>query len=121
MPDLTATYTSPTVSSPQIFTHALPPPSPPPPSSSASAESRTAALAALQSRLRDLQADINTFLTAKMGEDRAAAAAASASASATAGLEGEESAGKRKREREDEEDEDDFEALERAYGEDVGE
>jgi hypothetical protein len=68
MPSLTAFYTSPTVpsTSPQVFTSQLPPLSSPP-----STQNRVAYLASLQSSLKTLQGDINTFLTQKMEEDNA--------------------------------------------------
>jgi len=71
MPELTATYTPPTSSSesPQTFSHALPTLS-----SEPSTADRTASLSALQTSIRVLQADINTFLTRKMDEEKAAGA-----------------------------------------------
>lgn len=68
MPSLSATYTSPTVSSasPQLFTSKLPALSSPP-----STQGRVAYLAELQTSLKSLQGDINTFLTQKMEEDKA--------------------------------------------------
>jgi hypothetical protein len=69
MSSLTAIYASPSVpsTSPQIFTSALPALSSPP-----STQDRVAYLAALQTSLRTLQGDVNTFLTHKMAEDKAA-------------------------------------------------
>jgi hypothetical protein len=68
MPSLTAIYTSPNVpsTSPQVFTSQLPALSSPP-----STQDRVAYLASLQTSLRTLQGDINTFLTQKMEEDKA--------------------------------------------------
>jgi hypothetical protein len=66
MPSLTATYTSPGAASPQTFTAPLPPALSSPPST----QDRVAYLAELQSSLRTLQGDINTFLTQKMEEDK---------------------------------------------------
>ncbi|KAF2689723.1 hypothetical protein K458DRAFT_291731 [Lentithecium fluviatile CBS 122367] len=65
MPSLTATYTSPT-SEPQTFTQPLPAPS-----SSPSTADRTAYLAFLQSSIRNLQGEVNTFLTQRMEDDKA--------------------------------------------------
>ncbi|CAI6253114.1 unnamed protein product [Periconia digitata] len=107
MPDLKATYTSlPTTTSPhtKTFTHALPPLDPV--TASSSPDDRTVSLAALQNNLKNLQADINTFLTAKMAEDKAAADANAVGASAA----------KRKRGGNNADDDE----LERNYGEDVG-
>lgn len=71
MPPLTATYTSSSATNapsdtPPTFTHPLPaiPASP-------STHDRVAFLAALQSSIRSLQSDINSFLTQKMEEDKA--------------------------------------------------
>ena len=71
MPSLTATYTSPSVpsSSPKIFTSNLPELSSPP-----STKDRVAYLAELATSLKTLQADVNTFLTTKMDEDKAVGA-----------------------------------------------
>jgi hypothetical protein len=69
MSSLAATYTSPNVTSPQTFTAALPALSTPP-----STQDRVAYLAALQSSLKTLQGEINTFLTQKMEDDKAAGA-----------------------------------------------
>lgn len=68
MPSLTATYTSPTVSSvaPKVFTSELPVLSSPP-----STQDRVAYFAELGSSLKTLQNDVNAFLTAKMEEDKA--------------------------------------------------
>jgi hypothetical protein len=66
MASLTATYTSPTSSS-QTFTSALPAlASPPTPTD------RVAYLASLSASLKTLQSDINSFLTQKMADDKAA-------------------------------------------------
>jgi hypothetical protein len=65
MPSLTATYTSPTASTPKVFTSELPTLSSPP-----STQDRVAYLAELSSSLKTLQADVNTFLTQKMEEDK---------------------------------------------------
>ena len=67
MPSLTATYTSPTVSStsPHVFTSDLPALS-----STPSTQDRVAYLAELQSSLKTLQGEVNTFLTQKMEEDK---------------------------------------------------
>ncbi|KAF1836834.1 hypothetical protein BDW02DRAFT_596005 [Decorospora gaudefroyi] len=67
MPSLTATYTSPTSSS-QTFTSDLPALSAPPTTSE-----RVAYLAELSSSLKNMQKDVNEFLTRKMADDKAAA------------------------------------------------
>jgi hypothetical protein len=69
MQSLAATYTAPSATSPQTFTAALPALSTPP-----STQDRVAYLAALQSSLKTLQGEINTFLTQKMEDDKAAGA-----------------------------------------------
>lgn len=69
MPSLTATYSSPTAPEPKVFSTELPALSSPP-----STQDRTAYLAALGSSLKTLQDDVNTFLTQKMEEDKAAGA-----------------------------------------------
>ncbi|KAF2829722.1 hypothetical protein CC86DRAFT_391816 [Ophiobolus disseminans] len=68
MPSITATYTSPTVSSeaPKVFSTHLPALSSPP-----STQDRVAYLAKLSSSMKTLQQDVNTFLTQKMEEDKA--------------------------------------------------
>jgi hypothetical protein len=68
MPSLTATYTSPTVpaSSPHVFTSELPAQP-----SATSTQDRVAYLAALQTSLKTIQGEVNTFLTQKMEEDKA--------------------------------------------------
>jgi hypothetical protein len=69
MPSLTATYTSPGAT-PQTFAASpLPALSSPP-----STQDRVAYLAELQSSLKTLQGDMNTFLTQKMEQDKAAGA-----------------------------------------------
>jgi hypothetical protein len=70
MPSLTATYTSPGAAAPQSFTSSLPALASLPPKT----QDRIAYLAELQSSLRTLQGDINTFLTQKMEEDKAVGA-----------------------------------------------
>ncbi|KAJ4297686.1 hypothetical protein N0V90_005580 [Kalmusia sp. IMI 367209] len=65
MSSLTANYTSP--SSSESFTHNLPTVSANP-----TTPDRTAYLSALQSSVKTLQTDINTFLTQKMEADKAA-------------------------------------------------
>lgn len=68
MPSLTATYTSPThTGSPQTLSADLPALAPQP-----STQDRVAYLDKLQSSLKSVQADVNTFLTQKMEEDKAA-------------------------------------------------
>lgn len=64
MSTLTAAYTSPT------NTHSLSAPLPTASSSSSTTE-RVAFLGNLQSSLKTLQSDINTFLTQKMADDKA--------------------------------------------------
>jgi hypothetical protein len=64
MPSLTATYASPTTSTPKVFTSELPTLSSPP-----STQDRVAYLAELSSLLMTLQSDLNSFLTQKMEED----------------------------------------------------
>ena len=66
MPELTATYASPASES-QTFSAALPSVAAPP-----STADRVAYLAELQSGLKTLQQDVNTFLTQKMVDDKAA-------------------------------------------------
>ncbi|KAF1852002.1 uncharacterized protein K460DRAFT_401999 [Cucurbitaria berberidis CBS 394.84] len=66
MSSLTATYSSPT-SAAQTFSSELPAIS-----STASTAGRVAYLAELQTSLRTLQSDVNTFLTQKMVDDKAA-------------------------------------------------
>ncbi|KAH7075412.1 hypothetical protein BKA63DRAFT_565496 [Paraphoma chrysanthemicola] len=66
MPSLEATYTSPTESTPKVFTSELPALSSPP-----STQDRIAYLAALSTSLKNLQGEVNTFLTQKMDEDKA--------------------------------------------------
>ncbi|KAI0581394.1 ekc keops complex subunit gon7 [Pyrenophora tritici-repentis] len=66
MPFLTATYTSPTSSS-RTFTAELPALSSPPPTAD-----RVAYLAELSSSLKNMQKDVNEFLTQKMADDKAA-------------------------------------------------
>lgn len=66
MPSLAATYASP-ASAPQTFSSTLPALSTP-----VSTTARVAYLASLQTSLRALQADINTLLTQKMADDKAA-------------------------------------------------
>ena len=67
MPSLVATYTSPSSPSTKVSTSDLPTLSSPP-----STSERVAYLASLQSSLRTLQNDVNTFLTQKMVDDKAA-------------------------------------------------
>ncbi|KAH9875375.1 hypothetical protein J1614_004867 [Plenodomus biglobosus] len=64
---LTATYTSPSSPAPQTFSSSLPALASPP-----STPERIAYLAELQTQLRTLQASLNTFLTQKMADDKAA-------------------------------------------------
>ncbi|RMZ74230.1 EKC KEOPS complex subunit Gon7 [Pyrenophora seminiperda CCB06] len=66
MPSLTATYTSPTSSS-RTFTAELPALSDPLPTAD-----RVAYLAELSSSLKNMQKDVNEFLTQKMADDKAA-------------------------------------------------
>jgi hypothetical protein len=68
MPALSASYTSPTIpsSSPLVFSSSLPALS-----SAPSTQERVAYLAELQSSLKSLQGQVNTFLTQKMEEDKA--------------------------------------------------
>ncbi|CAA9960108.1 ekc keops complex protein [Pyrenophora teres f. maculata] len=66
MPPLTATYISPTSSS-RTFTLDLPALSSPPPTAD-----RVAYLAKLSSSLKNMQRDVNDFLTQKMADDKAA-------------------------------------------------
>jgi hypothetical protein len=66
MSDLTATYISPTSSS-QTFTSKLPTLSSPP-----STADRVAYLGELASSLKNMQKDVNEFLTQKMADDKAA-------------------------------------------------
>lgn len=63
---LSATYASPTTTQ-ETFSSPLPALAAEP-----STADRVAYLAALQTSLRDLQKDVNTFLTQKMEEDKAA-------------------------------------------------
>lgn len=65
---LSAAYSSPTGGS-ETFSSPLPALSPEP-----STTDRVAYLAALQTSLKDLQKDVNTFLTQKMEEDKAVGA-----------------------------------------------
>jgi hypothetical protein len=65
MSSLTATYTSPTSS--QTFTSSLPALFSPPTTSD-----RVAYLSALSLSLKDMQKDVNEFLTQKMADDKAA-------------------------------------------------
>ena len=68
MPCLAATYTSPAHSAaPHTLSAALPALAPQP-----ATHERIAYLDKLQSALRAVQADVNTFLTQKMQEDKAA-------------------------------------------------
>lgn len=67
MPSLNATYASPATSSPHIISAPLPTISSPP-----TTDDRVAYLADLQSAIKNIQGDINTFLTQKMEEDKAA-------------------------------------------------
>jgi hypothetical protein len=68
MPCLTATYTSPTQSGcPRTFSTNLPNLAPQP-----ETQDRVAYLDKLQASLKSVQADVNTFLTKKMEEDKAA-------------------------------------------------
>jgi len=67
MSNLTATYTSPTTSSPRTVSLPLPTVSNTPPTTDA----RVVHLTELQSSIKALQADLNTFLTQKMEEDKA--------------------------------------------------
>ncbi|KAF2792547.1 hypothetical protein K505DRAFT_52343 [Melanomma pulvis-pyrius CBS 109.77] len=69
MSNLTAAYTSPD-SSPHTISHPLPASTPDP-----STDARIAHLAALQSSMKTLQADLNAFLTQKMDDDKAAGVA----------------------------------------------
>jgi|TARA_R110002003_G_scaffold191_7_gene14767 hypothetical protein len=66
MPSLTATYTSPAPVAPSVFTSELPALS-----SAPSTQDRVAYLAALAAALKNLQGEVNTFLTHKMDEDKA--------------------------------------------------
>jgi hypothetical protein len=66
MPSLTATYTSPTSAAPNVFTSELPALS-----SAPSTQDRVVYLAALAACLKNLQGEVNTFLTQKMDEDKA--------------------------------------------------
>lgn len=66
MPSVTATYSSPTTSIPHTISTPLPT------LSSPSTDDRVAYLAELQSSVKKLQGDINTLLTQKMEEDKAA-------------------------------------------------
>jgi len=68
MSSLTATYTAPDSTSPHTISLPLPAVSSAPPTTDA----RVAHLAELQSSIKTLQADLNTFLTQKMEEDKAA-------------------------------------------------
>jgi hypothetical protein len=64
MSALTASYASPSTT--HTFTTSLPTPP-----STTDAAARTAALSHLQTSLRDLQSDVNTYLTARMADDKA--------------------------------------------------
>ena len=75
MSSLSASYTSASPSSAHTLTHALPALP-----DETSIPARTAYLAALQAGARALQDDVNTFLTAKMEEDKAQGAEKSADA-----------------------------------------
>lgn len=66
MPSLAATYASPNSPS-KTFSSGLPALSSPPPTSD-----RVAYLAELSSSLKNMQKDINEFLTQKMADDKAA-------------------------------------------------
>lgn len=69
MPDLSATYSSPSAPEPHtMISVPLPAISPSPPT-----EDRVAYLAELQKAVRSIQGDINIFLTQKMEEDKAIA------------------------------------------------
>jgi hypothetical protein len=67
MPDLTATYASPSTSSPHTISASLPaiPAAP-------STDDRVAYLAELQKVVKNIQGDVNVFLTQKMEEEKAA-------------------------------------------------
>ncbi|KAF2639140.1 hypothetical protein P280DRAFT_429509, partial [Massarina eburnea CBS 473.64] len=72
MSSLTASYTNTPhgqTTTTEIFTHNLPSATPNP-----STPDRIAYLSALHSSVKDLQADINAFLTQKMEEDKVAGA-----------------------------------------------
>lgn len=71
MSTLNATYTSPSSTLAETFTHPLPALSTP-----LTTSDRTAYLSTLQTSIKTLQNDINTFLTQKMDEDKLASAAA---------------------------------------------
>jgi Gon7 family len=67
MPNLTATYTSPLVSTPHIFTNPLP-----------AAASKSQHLADLRKAVVALQNDVNAYLTARMEEEKTGGAVAEA-------------------------------------------
>ncbi|KAF7196453.1 hypothetical protein HII31_02181 [Pseudocercospora fuligena] len=67
-PPLVASYNSPT--STQVFSHELPPP--PTEGDGSSVEKKTAYLAELRGNAAKLQAEVNSFLTRKMDEDKSA-------------------------------------------------